>query len=971
MRITEVSLKNVKSYQEATISFPLGTIAISGPNGAGKSTILEAIGFALFDCLPYRNQREFMRHNATEADVRVSFLSRLDECEYQAVRTLRRTTGSAESVTSTYFVHSFDSNSRVAQQKQDVLDFLRNHIGLEDYDDLARVFDNVLGVPQGRLTADFLLTPGQRKDTFDPLLRVDAYRHVYDKLRDVLDVMQGNISEQERRVSALEPEAARLPEQEVALAQYVQQHVESTAKAQSLAAAQARLQGELKGLEAQRRTLEQQRDIVRQLTQQQQNLQKRLVEEQAQVETAKRAADRMQSAAAGYAAYRKARETLAALEEERKAAESLRQGKHNAERKLVALQTRQAALEKGVKEAREAQMRRAALAPQVVQQERLEALVVEFSRSLESARQYGRQVTQALQRVAASDFGEQLSHADKPLPTEASEDAAFVQARLSEQHEHLQGVGLWLEQRADLRKRYRQSIQMRDETAADVARCRALLETASRLDDLTQQLQLVQEKIGAYQAQRRFNEQSQRMAKDGLCPFFQDQCPKVDEGHSLIPVIATLVRDFTDHTAQATVERNKLESEVALASDAQKQVNRLADLEPRLRQLEDELLGLAQQEQDLTQRIAASLREVWPPQAIAATIASLEAREKTLARELEDLGNPRQIAERLFGAAGEYEQRTQTLASVSREHQQVEEELARIDERLKPYFDLEHRVAEERRSMNAHRDEHDTYLRFQQTAADLPRREEARAALVGDIEKNARAVSDARRLLEECEASWDPAALAGVQADLSKTQGELGAANERIRQFGALIAQTEQDIVKLKQSARALREAKHAQAEAQEVRTVTSFLRNVIRDAGPHITRHLIQQISAEANTLFSEIMGDASAELSLTEDYDVQLEQHGHRRAFAQLSGGEQMSAALAVRLGLLRQLSDINIAFFDEPTQNMDSERRRNLAEQLERVTGFHQLFVISHDDTFEPMVSTVLRVRKENGVSTVEQV
>ena len=70
--------------------FPLGTIAISGPNGAGKSTILEAIGFALFDCLPYRNQREFMRHNATEADVRVSFLSRLDECEYQAVRTLRR-----------------------------------------------------------------------------------------------------------------------------------------------------------------------------------------------------------------------------------------------------------------------------------------------------------------------------------------------------------------------------------------------------------------------------------------------------------------------------------------------------------------------------------------------------------------------------------------------------------------------------------------------------------------------------------------------------------------------------------------------------------------------------------------------------------------------------------------------------------------------------------------------------------------
>ena len=243
MRITEVSLNEHQEFPGSDCaSFPLGTIAISGPNGAGKSTILEAIGFALFDCLPYRNQREFMRHNATEADVRVSFLSRLDECEYQAVRTLRRTTGSAESVTSTYFVHSFASNSRVAQQKQDVLDFLRSHIGLDDYDDLARVFDNVLGVPQGRLTADFLLTPGQRKDTFDPLLRVDAYRHVYDKLRDVLDVMQGNISEQERRVSALEPEAARLPGQVTALAQYEKQHVESAAQAQLLTATQARLQ---------------------------------------------------------------------------------------------------------------------------------------------------------------------------------------------------------------------------------------------------------------------------------------------------------------------------------------------------------------------------------------------------------------------------------------------------------------------------------------------------------------------------------------------------------------------------------------------------------------------------------------------------------------------------------------------------------------------------------------------------------
>jgi exonuclease SbcC len=63
-------------------------------------------------------------------------------------------------------------------------------------------------------------------------------------------------------------------------------------------------------------------------------------------------------------------------------------------------------------------------------------------------------------------------------------------------------------------------------------------------------------------------------------------------------------------------------------------------------------------------------------------------------------------------------------------------------------------------------------------------------------------------------------------------------------------------------------------------------------------------------------------------------------------------MAAALSVRLALLKQLSDIRLAFFDEPTTNMDAARRERLAEQISHITErqtFDQLFVISHDDTF----------------------
>ena len=71
MLITSVELRNVKSYGDAAIPFTEGTNAICGENGAGKSTILEAIGFALFDHLPYK-QDDFVRQGQKTATIAVS-----------------------------------------------------------------------------------------------------------------------------------------------------------------------------------------------------------------------------------------------------------------------------------------------------------------------------------------------------------------------------------------------------------------------------------------------------------------------------------------------------------------------------------------------------------------------------------------------------------------------------------------------------------------------------------------------------------------------------------------------------------------------------------------------------------------------------------------------------------------------------------------------------------------------------------
>lgn len=156
---------------------------------------------------------------------------------------------------------------------------------------------------------------------------------------------------------------------------------------------------------------------------------------------------------------------------------------------------------------------------------------------------------------------------------------------------------------------------------------------------------------------------------------------------------------------------------------------------------------------------------------------------------------------------------------------------------------------------------------------------------------------------------------------------------------------------------------KTQQAELQErerletVCDTTAFIRDTLKEAAPRVARNYVYHVSIEAGQMFREIIGDAEKTLKWNEDYAITLEQDGFERPFPSLSGGEQMAAALAVRLALLKQLSDIRIAFFDEPTANMDVERRENFAMQLGRITHFDQLFVISHDDTFDQYVDNVI--------------
>ena len=79
-------------------------------------------------------------------------------------------------------------------------------------------------------------------------------------------------------------------------------------------------------------------------------------------------------------------------------------------------------------------------------------------------------------------------------------------------------------------------------------------------------------------------------------------------------------------------------------------------------------------------------------------------------------------------------------------------------------------------------------------------------------------------------------------------------------------------------------------------------------------------------------------------------------------------MAAALAVRLAILEQISGLGVAFLDEPTANLDQDKKANLVSQLNKLDTFEQLTVISHDATFDSMTDYSITIEKPDQSSAV---
>ncbi len=884
--ILEVYLENIKSYRAQKIEFTRGLNGIIGENGAGKSTILEAIGFVLFNHLPY-SISDFVRRGERRAEIRVRIESPSDGRIYRIVR---RIDGGK---TSEYFVEDVELG-RIAEGVRDVRSWIMEHFRLEM--DPEVIFENAVGVNQGNVTAHFLLPPGSRKAVFSPLLGIEKYDRAFEKSREYQNFL-------ETRINEIQIEISRIEERLKMLERMEKEHSEKRNRIDELKRGKKEIEGRLGEVKERLDLLNRIREKISDLKNERELLESRknmldrrlkeLLEEKAEIARAEKALSELKESYIRYQKLQKAMETVGErLDTLEKTVNSINEKKREHDligEKLLFLKHEISELRKEVEDYKELRVK---------------------AEKEKKVRDRIRTINEALaEKKTLEEF---IRRIEKEIRTGEDE---------------IKSAGSAKQELERLRKRLEKF------RGVDEKR-RRTIEVISRIE----------QKIGDLKALR-------RSVEEAACPILDEPCDRIADRKEKYD---SEIAEMSEKLDELRDRLKMLEKMDKVRQDIEKRISSLATVAERLPLLETEIDEKVKKLEELKKRVEK--------------IESLEKEKSRLEKDLQSVEGSEEKFAIVSRKLNDLKRYTAEYREMIAKLEKIRKELDGSDEIIQEYENLKSEKSRIEKEMHRLRPEYEMYVRLSEKTEKREDVEKKIIGLEGEIKETIRKISRIEKNLSELSAEYserDHEKTEKLKEELSSMISSISGEMEAIkREITKLEREISQMIMDRERLTNLRNELKNLEKKLEFLRD----LRDLFRKAVPELTRVYAGIISAEANRIFCEIMDDYSWQIELSEDFGIRAKYMGREIDFRQMSGGEQMVSALAVRLALLKFLSSIPVIFFDEPTQNMDVEKRRNFAQQISRIKDFRQIFVISHDDTFEEMVENAIRVRKENGVSVV---
>ncbi|PTD94677.1 hypothetical protein C9439_01345 [archaeon SCG-AAA382B04] len=310
------------------------------------------------------------------------------------------------------------------------------------------------------------------------------------------------------------------------------------------------------------------------------------------------------------------------------------------------------------------------------------------------------------------------------------------------------------------------------------------------------------------------------------------------------------------------------------------------------------------------------------------------------------------------------------LKKLNKKIDSKETELDRLKEQISDFEDLKSRLVSLEDKRDRLEQSAKKYDRKIETAELLDKRKDKLKNTKNQLEKVKEKEKKLNKKIKQKSEDFSPDKLEKMSNKTKKIREKVVSLKSDLKNSNNLLDELKSDIDRLEQFKEKNIKLEEELDEVSDFYDFFDFSRTILKDAAPHIAKAFVEKITQEADQFYKEITNDYTQNLTWNKDYEIIIKKGGRKKAFNQLSGGEKMAAAISVRLSLLKTISDSKIVFLDEPTVNMDETRRKKLADQIQQIDGFNQIFVISHDDTFNSAIEDVTKIVKQNGVSKVKE-
>jgi exonuclease SbcC len=437
-----------------------------------------------------------------------------------------------------------------------------------------------------------------------------------------------------------------------------------------------------------------------------------------------------------------------------------------------------------------------------------------------------------------------------------------------------------------------------------------LIKTASRLAALRKEAEELRSAQGLLEGRRAGLQEGKEKLAEGVCPFFQEQCRNI-AGKAPRDVFSARVNELDNESLAQGKRLEELQRNIASAEKTQQELD---SIKVRAQELEKQLAGLAKKREGNDKR----RRDL-----VGTGIIRDEAERKAVARK----------------------------------------------EDLKMYGNLDAEIATIEKARAEHQAARDAFFANRKDAQDLNNRHEALQKMLELFKELKLAFAAQQHELVKLGKEYDPRRHAGVRLAKEQLVAEVATIKQKINDLGKDHLRLEEEIQKLNRIKENIKTKAAEKKSFDSKAELVTFLRSkIFNNVSAQLSERFREEISLRADRIYRNI-AETDEELYWGDKYQIVLRdmQDGElrERTDDQLSGGQTMSAVVALRLALLQTIG-ARVAFFDEPTSNLDAARRENLAQAFRAIDvgrnevtehWYDQLFLISHDVAFTEVTDQII--------------